>query len=263
MSSCKSCPAGCKPTDQPQLVTLGDSSGRNDYVIALAGNPNTGKSTLFNFLTGLRQHTGNWAGKTVSRAEGLITHAGKRFRLVDLPGTYSLQADSVDEQIARDFILFSQPDCTIVVCDATVLERNLLLALQIRQITDRVVLCVNLIDEARRKRIEIEADVLERELGAPVVATVARHGKGLSQLMDRVHEMAAGRSSPSLVDVAFDADLERAISEIADNLRAALPDLACARWIAMRLLEGDERVEAALRDGSLARLAAGGGAGVS
>ncbi|MFQ5805803.1 MAG: FeoB small GTPase domain-containing protein, partial [Phycisphaerae bacterium] len=174
----------------PQRVDLGGVP--DDYVVALAGNPNTGKSTVFNSLTGLRQHTGNWPGKTVSRAEGTFSYAGKRFKLVDLPGTYSLLADSVDEQIARDFVLFGRPDCTVVVCDATVLERNLHLVLQVLEITERVVVCANLMDEADRKRIALEARVLERELGVPVVPTAARRGQGLDHLAEHVHEVAAG-----------------------------------------------------------------------
>ena len=123
---------------------------RVDHVIALAGNPNTGKSTVFNALTGLRQHTGNWPGKTVTRAEGAFEYSGKRYKLVDLPGTYSLLSTSLDEEIARDFILFGQPDVTVVVADASRLERNLNLVLQVLEITDRAVLCLNLVDEAQR-----------------------------------------------------------------------------------------------------------------
>ena len=119
-----------------------------NFVIALAGNPNVGKSTVFNHLTGLKQHTGNWPGKTVIKAEGTFSHRNRRYTLVDLPGTYSLHASSTDEQVARDFICFSRPDLTLVVCDATCLERNLNLVFQILEITDQIVLCVNLLDEA-------------------------------------------------------------------------------------------------------------------
>jgi len=135
----------------PELVQLGVRGGtRHDILVALAGNPNTGKSTVFNALTGLRQHTGNWPGKTVTRAEGTFSHAGKRIRIVDLPGTYSLQAGSSDEEVARDFLLFGEPDVVLVVLDATRLERNLNLALQVLEITDKVVICLNLMDEAKR-----------------------------------------------------------------------------------------------------------------
>jgi len=139
-----------------------------DFVVALAGNPNTGKSTVFNALTGLHQHTGNWPGKTISRAEGGFAYADKRYKIVDLPGTYSLRSTSTDEQVAREFILFGRPDVTVVVCDATSLERNLNLLIQVRQITGRVVVALNLMDEARSQQIEIDVRNLARELGVPV-----------------------------------------------------------------------------------------------
>ncbi|HNO91806.1 MAG TPA: FeoB small GTPase domain-containing protein, partial [bacterium] len=141
------------------------SKTAHEMVIALAGNPNTGKSTVFNALTGLNQHTGNWPGKTVKRMEGHFTYGERRYRLVDLPGTYSLLSASTDEEIARNFVLFGKPDVTVVVVDATNLERNLNLALQIMQITDRVIVCVNLIDEAERKGIRIDAPRLQEDLG--------------------------------------------------------------------------------------------------
>ena len=127
-----------------------------DFVVALAGNPNTGKSTVFNAITGLRQHTGNWPGKTVTRAEGGFSYGEKRYRLVDLPGTYSLMAATTDEEVARDFILFGRPDVTVIVVDAARLERNLNLVLQVLEITDRAVLCLNLVDEARRHGITVD-----------------------------------------------------------------------------------------------------------
>ena len=156
------------PSQQPahnraNLLKLGVNMEDSDYVIALAGNPNTGKSTVFNALTGLRQHTGNWPGKTVTRAEGGFEYAEKRYKLVDLPGTYSLLATSLDEQVARNFILFGQPDVTVIVVDATRLERNLNLALQVMEITDRVVVCLNLIDEAERHRLNVDERRLARD----------------------------------------------------------------------------------------------------
>jgi Fe2+ transport system protein B len=144
--NCEVCPA------HVHLAQMGLKVGQFDRVIALAGNPNTGKSTLFNALTGLKQHTGNWPGKTVSRAEGGFQFNNVRYKLVDLPGTYSLLSASHDEEIARDFLLFGRPDCTIVVADATALERNLNLVLQVLEITDRVVVAVNLMDGVRGSR---------------------------------------------------------------------------------------------------------------
>ena len=150
--TCATCPA----FNAGHLTRLGIDTGNVDHILALAGNPNTGKSTVFNALTGLRQHTGNWPGKTVTRAEGAFALADKRYRIVDLPGTYSLLSTSADEEVARDFILFGRPDVTIIVVDATRLERNLNLVLQVLEITDRAVLCVNLMDEARRHKLTID-----------------------------------------------------------------------------------------------------------
>ena len=176
---CATCPAH----NPGNLKRLGINMDSFDYVVALAGNPNTGKSTVFNALTGLRQHTGNWPGKTVTRAEGGFEFDNKKYKIIDLPGTYSLLSTSTDEEVARDFILFGQPDVTVIVVDASRLERNLNLVLQVLEITDRAVLCLNLIDEARRHKIEIDVRSLSRELGIPVVATAARQNEGIPELL--------------------------------------------------------------------------------
>ena len=160
------------------------------YTAALAGNPNVGKSTVFNTLTGMRQHTGNWPGKTVAVAEGSYTWQGAAFRLIDLPGTYSLRADSPEEQIARDFICGGGADVTVLVADATCLRRNLHLAVQLRCRTPRLVVCVNLMDEARRKGVAVDADALSRGLDAPVVTATARSGQGMDDLRTAVLDMA-------------------------------------------------------------------------
>jgi ferrous iron transport protein B len=233
-----------------------------DYLVALAGNPNTGKSTVFNRLTGLRQHTGNWPGKTVTRAEGSFRHGGKRVKVVDLPGTYSLHAGSADEEVARDFILFGEPDVTVVVLDATRLERNLNLALQVLEITDRVVICLNLMDEARRRGIAVDPVRLEQELGVPVVATSARRGRGIPELLARIDAVAAGqvRMSPYRIR-EYAPSVEAAIAELAPTVEATFPGLPNARWVALRLLNADERIEAALRTGEIGLFAEGDGAG--
>lgn len=169
----------------------------DDLIVALAGNPNVGKSTLFNALTGLHQHTGNWPGKTVSCASGHAVHGGRKYILVDLPGTYSLSARSEEESVARDFLQSGLSDCVVVVCDAACLERNLILALQVLELTGRVVLCINLLDEAEKRGISIDPQALSRRLGIPVVGTAAGQGRGLGGLMAAVEQMCARRDTPS------------------------------------------------------------------
>jgi ferrous iron transport protein B len=226
-----------------------------DFVAALAGNPNTGKSTVFNALTGLRQHTGNWPGKTVSRAEGGFEYADKRYKLVDLPGTYSLLATSLDEEIARDFILFGQPDVTIVVVDATRLERNLNLVLQVQEITNRVVVCLNLMDEVRRHDLLVDDRSLARELGVPVVATAARQREGLDQLLATIHEVASGQLQARPYRLQTEPPmLKKALAVLTKKIEASFPDLPNARWVALRLLDGDERIIEAVRKGELGEL---------
>ncbi|MEX0837580.1 MAG: ferrous iron transport protein B [Gemmatimonadota bacterium] len=237
------------------LVRLGLSPDRWDYLVALAGNPNVGKSTVFNRLTGLRQHTGNWPGKTVVRAEGAFAHEGSRVKVVDLPGTYSLQAGSVDEEVARDFILFGRPDVTVVVVDATRLERNLNLVIQILEITDRVVVFLNLIDEARRHGIGIDAKRLEEELGVPVVPGIAREGVGVDDLLEAAHRVATGarRNQPYRIG-EHAPTVEHAVSELSDVIDDAYPGLPNTRWVALRLLNADEAVREAVRSGELGRV---------
>ncbi len=242
----------CEGCPRPQLIQLGIKMGRWDHIVALAGNPNTGKSTVFNTLTGLRQHTGNWPGKTVTRMEGLMQYDGQIYKLVDLPGTYSLLATSEDEEVARNFILFGQPDVTVVVVDATRLERNLNLAYQVMEITDRVVICLNLMDEARRHGLDVNYRKLSRELGVPVVPAAARNGEGIEDLVEAIAEVANGQRLPRPHRVEFrDPAFNTAVSDIADQLTGLYPGLPNARWVAIRLLDEDERMADALRTGEL------------
>ena len=249
--------AGCPARDpDAALVRLGTTAQHVDHVVALAGNPNTGKSTVFNALTGLRQHTGNWPGKTVTRAEGAFSFQDRKFKLVDLPGTYSLLAASPDEEVARNFLLFGRPDVTVIVVDASRLERNLNLVFQVLQITDRAVVCLNLMDEARRHRVAVDVEALEAQLGVPVVPTSARFGRGIDRLLATIHEVATGVRSgtPRRVE-NLNPRLNDAVHQLESALARLVPDLPNARWVSLRLLDGDEHVAAAVRTGALATLA--------
>ncbi|MGD8428586.1 MAG: FeoB small GTPase domain-containing protein [Balneolaceae bacterium] len=246
--ACETCPM----YQAARLRKLGVDMKDWDYVVALAGNPNTGKSTVFNALTGLRQHTGNWPGKTVTRAEGGMSYGGSRYKLVDLPGTYSLLASSVDEEIARDFILFGEPDVTVVVVDATRLQRNLNLVLQVLEISDRVVICLNLMDEARRKGLVIDDRQLARDLGVPVIPTVARTEEGIADLLQAIDDVAKRKTvcNPYRIQNEPPA-LKRTIKQLTTRIQAAYPNLPNARWVALRLLDGDQRIADAIRKGEL------------
>jgi len=211
-----------------------------DYVIALAGNPNTGKSTVFNALTGLHQHTGNWPGKTVVNSQGKYRHNDKEFIIVDLPGTYSLLASSVEEIVARDFICFGKPDVTVVVLDATCIERNLNLLLQVLEITDKVVACVNLMDEAKSKNIKINIEVLSRELGIPVVPTTARSNIGMNILKDTIYDLCTNKIHTCPLQIQYPTEIEEEIQQLAPMLRCIFNDKINTKWLALRLLDGDE-----------------------
>ncbi len=240
----------CEHFNASSLKKLGVQTLNYDFVVALAGNPNTGKSTVFNALTGLRQHTGNWPGKTVTRAEGGFEYNTQKYKLVDLPGTYSLLSTSEDEEVARDFILFGKPSVTIIVVDANRLERNLNLVLQILEITNKAVLCLNLMDEAERNHISIDVRTLSRDLGIPVVPTSARFNKGIPELIQVVSDMANGKITCKPHRIKnVPSNIEKAVKTLSAEIENAFPNIANSRWIAFRLLEGDKQIIKALKAG--------------
>lgn len=208
-----------------------------DRVIALCGNPNVGKSTIFNGLTGLRQHTGNWPGKTVANAQGYCRHGDSGFILVDLPGCYSLMAHSAEEEAARDFLVSGDPDCTVAVCDATCLERNLNLVLQVLELTPNLVVCVNLLDEAKRKGVHVDLAKLGELLGVPAVGASARDGKGLDRLMEEVERLC---DHPRTGDGLPAMDPQMRVKE--------------AQWIAEAVVSHDSLNRSAARDRKIDRV---------
>jgi Fe2+ transport system protein B len=250
-NKCETCPVH----NAGNLKRLGINMDKFDFVVALAGNPNTGKSTVFNNLTGLKQHTGNWPGKTVTRAEGGFEFNSKRYKLIDLPGTYSLLSTSTDEEIARDFILFGRPDVTIIVVDATRLERNLNLVLQVLEITDRAIICLNLMDEAARRGIDIDVRALSRELGIPVIPTEARQGKGIRELSKAIDDVVLGKFICKPYRISGDSKgLTKAVENLTEKIKAQFPGLPNSRWVALRLLEGDQKIIDAIRSGDIATI---------
>ena len=248
---CENCPVH----DKLNLQKLGINADNADYVIALAGNPNTGKSTLFNALTGLRQHTGNWTGKTVARSEGSYQFHDDKYKVIDLPGTYSLISSSLEEEIARNFVLFGKPDVTVIVTDATRLERNLNLALQMLEISSRAIVCVNLIDEAEKNGIRIDEKTLSRDLGVPVVLTAARDQKGIYELLSAIEKIAHS-AEPIKSRTIFDIDpkIIAPINQLEDVILSKYPFLPNSKWLATRLFDDDKSLVEALRNGEIEQL---------
>ena len=209
-----------------------------DYTIAIAGNPNVGKSTIFNSLTGLHQHTGNWTGKTVANVSGLCQFQKTNFLLVDIPGTYSIMSHSEEEEIARDYICFGNPDATVVILDATCLERNLNLVFQLMEITPNIIVCVNLLDEAKKKGIQVDLALLEKLLGVPVVGTIARKPKTLKVLLQTIYDVCTKKRKVTPKQTKYLPVIEDAIAMLLPELRNEY----ISRWVALKLLEGDSKI---------------------
>lgn len=236
---------------------------KNTYTVALAGNPNVGKSTIFNSLTGMHQHTGNWTGKTVANATGKAIINDKEFTFVDIPGTYSIMSNSEEEEIARDYICFGNPDATVIVVDSTCLERNLNLVYQIMEITDNIIVCVNLLDEAKKKKIKIDLKKLEDLLGVPVVGTIAREKQTLENLKNTIYKVCEGEIKPHTKTVIYEQEIEENLEKIVEKLdtdllvneysekRNIVTDIEVEknkvskklyRWIAIKLIDGEEKI---------------------
>lgn len=215
-----------------------------DFTVAFAGNPNVGKSTIFNSLTGMHQHTGNWPGKTVANASGVCKYKNKDFLLIDIPGTYSLMSNSQEEEIARDYICFGKPDATVVVVDATCLERNLNLVYQVMEITPNVIVCVNLLDEAKKKNIKVDLQKLEDLLGVPVVGTIARKEKTLNKLLDAIEQVCSKRASIVPNTVTYLPAIEDSVLSLNSEIdKVTSNDFKYInKWICLKLLDNDKKI---------------------
>lgn len=220
-------------------IDRGLNTAHSSRFIALAGNPNVGKSTVFNALTGMNQHTGNWAGKTVSSAQGSFETEQGKYTLIDLPGTYSLMAHSAEEEAARSFICFGGADAVTVLCDATCLERNLNLVLQTTEITDRVIVCVNLMDEAKRKGISLDLCEISERLGVPVVGISARKKKTITRLTEQIDKTACGKGCTKPMKIRYTKGIEDALEVLEPAVLEHCRGLK-SRWVSLKLLEGDE-----------------------
>lgn len=209
-----------------------------------------GKSTIFNALTGMNQHTGNWPGKTVENASGICEINEKNLLLVDIPGTYSIMSNSEEEEIARNYICFGNPDTTVIIVDATCLERNLNLVYQIMEITPKIVVCVNLLDEAKKKGIKINLELLEEKLGVPVVGTIARKKKTLNNLKEKIYDVASEKIKPKPNQIKYIPIIEDSIKMISSKVQklVEIKNKYLLRWISLKLIDREEKILKSIKE---------------
>jgi len=216
---------------------------KREIVIALAGNPNSGKTTVFNNLTGAKQHVGNWPGVTVEKKEGNCSFRGYSIKVVDLPGVYSLTAYSPDEVVARNFIIDEKPDMVVDIVDASNLERNLYLAVQIMEMGAPLIIALNMMDAAESRRYKIDIEAISKEMGVSVIPMVANRNKGTDELLEEIVKVAEGRTEASGVRIEYGREVENEISRLEEAIsESPLASRYSPKWLAVKLLEGDEEV---------------------
>jgi len=216
---------------------------KREIVIALAGNPNSGKTTVFNNLTGAKQHVGNWPGVTVEKKEGSCRFRGYSIKVVDLPGVYSLTAYSPDEVVARNFIIDEKPDVVVDIVDASNLERNLYLAVQIMEMGAPLIIALNMMDEAESRGYKINIEAISQEMGVSVIPMVANRNRGTNELMEEIVSVAERKTEASGVRIEYGREVENEISRLEEAISGSpLASKYSPKWLAVKLLEGDEEV---------------------